>query len=271
MKILLFSLSAIVLILSFCSCDKLDADKNYLYIPSQITERDSANVASTVNLGYDSMNRLTEIAETITRDTITYYVSQTSISYDDKGNPLQMNKTETVYSPENKQNDTFENTYSFSYATDNTVDIIHKRNEENETISIKLNGDGMIETYSEQNSAKNIGFTYTGKNISTKTENNAVETYTYDDKRGLFRDINTPQWFIIAFLDNYDLKISALFERNVSIQNNPVGIQRKDAEEKTSRNLYEYTYNAFHYPIHISEGPKTNPYKTVDIYYTKAK
>lgn len=94
-------------------------------------------------------------------------------------------------------------------ATGNAPKLIVKKDAQgNEMAYISVNSDNNIVSYSEDPEValnrEVTTYSYSGKNISKETYNFAEETvtttYSYNSNNGIFKNVTTPQWFIVTEL-----------------------------------------------------------------------
>lgn len=176
---------------SFFSCSDDDDDDNFdtTYLPKTIVEKefyDGGTSSYAYNFSYDSDNRLIEWTEGSILYTITY------------GADGKITKLEETYSGNTEGIIT-----NFKYEG-NKISFLNEDNEVDEVITI--NNNGTIASFTEDDHTDK--FSYSGKNITSINSTYEDEGYTgtgklnikYDGKAGVFRNVNTPQWFIYTHI-----------------------------------------------------------------------
>lgn len=251
-----FILGALCSTLLFVSCnDSDDTDSAYLYLPYELSSTDVFYY--TTRYIYNN-NRPTEIhlLEKINTVTITDS-THISITYNADGNPTDMEVSAGYLRQDTLGNSLFETyRYTFSYQGENV--IIDRDN--TPFLCIELNGKGQAVKCTDRQSLTSLAYEYhENGNIRKITDNEGTEyTYQYDNKRGIFREVNLPQWFINAMfsvpLDILDLKAGQF----LNIRNNCTSITVNNGNEGVNNTFtYSYTYSGFRYPTLITDGNNT--------------
>jgi len=85
-------------------------------------------------------------------------------------------------------------------------------------------------------------YSYSGRNMTRRGK----IRMTYDNKAGIFRDVNTPQWFLYVYLDEWALTVG----NNISQSEYTVSV---DGEIQRDVINYEYSYNEYGYPASFNK------------------
>ncbi|SHF84644.1 hypothetical protein [Dysgonomonas macrotermitis] len=123
---------------------------------------------------------------------------------------------------------------------------------------IKIDGSGRILELKQLEERTNNSVYYsenfeydTNGNIKSKnTSNSLYSTYTYDDKNGIFKYVNTPQWFLQSQLGGLFTFNNNPVEENAGYRSDEVALRGVAPGFKI-----EYTYNENGYPTKY-----TSPY-----------
>ena len=238
-------LSAFVLAgLMFTSCDKNDdnntteegtVDVSKMYLPSKIVSDDGTTVFT-----YNNKAQLTKITESDGYEyTFTYSGEQlveftekegankTIYTYSQTGNIIKLN-AEEVYNGE-------------TYNSTATFEVDEKGN---------LINDGFF-TYS---------YDQAGNNIKVIADEDSVANLTFDNKNGIFKNLNIPKW-----VSNWMLGY------NTSLVNNALTfsfVSEEDPEDNNSATL-SYEYNADGYPVKMTALSQEDGNESQTIEYTK--
>lgn len=237
---------------SFSSCDDSDDnDKMYLYLPYELNINDSTYYTKYT---YNN-NRPTEII-LLEKDkkAITIDSTYIAITYNSEGNPLDMvveagyNREDTLGNPIYEVHQ-----YTFSYQGGN----VSVNKNKIQLLSIELNERGQAAKCTNHQEQTSLTYEYhSNGNISKTMDNDGVQyTYQYDNKRGMFREVNVPQWFINTIfaiqLDILDQKVG----QSLSIYNNCTSITATNTDGSTNTdNSYNYNYTGFRYPASITDA-----------------
>jgi len=240
-NILAFILSSVLLLLTACSKDDDNYNDSNKYLPTMVVS-DGEISTTIIKYNYDQKNRLIKVVKTesYSQNNILNEISL-SIDYDqfDKISRLTKNAT-TSGNPNSKVeivNDTMRFTYSGTdIISDNSVSQI---NSHGQLLNHRtLNQDGtktLVAKFCEYDSLGNLSkYTYTEPEQSVIN----VFEYDYDHKNGIFRDVNTPQWFFIVFL-----------EENLNLINNNTLQTLHPEKGETSITTRTYEYNGDGYPV----------------------
>jgi len=216
--------------LSFASCSDDDDDNNNFstaYLPKTITEKEGNSTSTyTTTFSYDDDNRLTGWVDEYETYTVIY-------AEDGKIESLDI-----IYKGTKNGYKTY-----FEYSG-NTIKVIDEDGEIEEVITI--NGNGTIKSVKDEDSIEE--YSYSGKNMTgIKEEYEDGGKYTskgtskYDGKAGVFRNINTPQWFLYTQVDSY-----------FGVQNNIISSEYTEyqdgVESYKSSSSCSYEYNTDSYP-----------------------
>jgi len=250
MKVLiLLTLMTSVFLLGSCTDDNSTNNNIALkLLPQKITIEYEASNKRIYTYKYDDLNRLTGYTET------NFF-----------GNSIDLEDMETIckitYNAENKIDSLIimprllndDNINSLAYLPVNdTITFKHKadkitikrKNKKNETITINPEGEAI--EYKYYGGAKNnllITNTYVYdhkgniSDISISTGTNTPYSpykYIYDNKNGIFNQVNTPQWFLLIML-NQDL--------------NYVNNFKEYTDYEGSKWIVKHAYNEYNYPV----------------------
>ena len=206
---------------AFTSCEKDKEDEqttNAIYLPSKIY-----GDSGPVTFKYDDKNRITEMKQGDSDYTITTILNYT-------GDLVTSAKVEEV-TTEN----TYTSDYTFTYQGNNVLISYDDNPEPVDAFTIDAKGrlvgyDGGSITYD------------TAGNIEKVTSPYDEYSFEYDTKNGIFKNVKTPQWLYVFFLDDYFFYLV----------NNCVKIDYKDLESsETDTQTINYTYNADNFPEKI--------------------
>lgn len=237
-------LSALVLAgLMFTSCKNDDnvpaeegtVDVSKMYLPLKITAD-----GYTTNYTYNNKGQLTKIAESDGYEyTFTYSGNQlvefiekegankTTYTYSQTGNIIKLN-AEELYNGE-------------EYSSTATFEVDERGN---------LINDGFF-TYS---------YDQAGNNIKVVASEDSVANLTFDNKNGIFKNLNIPKW-----VSNWMLGY------NTSLVNNALTfsfVSEEDPEDNNSATL-SYEYNADGYPVKMTALSQEDGNSSQTIEYTK--
>jgi len=206
---------------AFTSCEKDKEDElttNAIYLPSKIY-----GDSGPVTFKYDDKNRITEMKQGDSDYTITTILNYT-------GDLVTSAKVEEV-TTEN----TYTSDYTFTYQGNNVLISYDDNPEPVDAFTIDAKGrlvgyDGGSITYD------------TAGNIEKVTSPYDEYSFEYDTKNGIFKNVKTPQWLYVFFLDDYFFYLV----------NNCVKIDYKDLESsETNNQTINYTYNTDNFPEKI--------------------
>ncbi|NDW19066.1 hypothetical protein D0T53_09090 [Dysgonomonas sp. 216] len=247
-----------IIVLSSCNGD----DDSFIGAKKHLPERiilDGEISTTAVNYKYDQNNRLINVLKTenYVTDGKEYSVSF-DISYNSVNNISNVIRTTTSSEDKNYVDiDTIGFIYEGTnvYAGDTRFEI----NTEGQLLSINIidNGTEVNQSLCSYDSYGNLN------RYVLKDETGTIVTdltYEYDDKKGIFGDVNTPQWFFLAFL-----------EEGFNFANNnieQVSNVRDGSLKDITRN---YKYNVEGYPvsewIYLSEYSLTVDVEPLKIIY----
>jgi len=206
---------------AFTSCEKDKEDElttNAIYLPAKIY-----GDSGPVTFKYDDKNRITEMKQGDSDYTITTILNYT-------GDLVTSAKVEEV-TTEN----TYTSDYTFTYQGNNVLISYDDNPEPVDAFTIDAKGrlvgyDGGSITYD------------TAGNIEKVTSPYDEYSFEYDTKNGIFKNVKTPQWLYVFFLDDYFFYLV----------NNCVKIDYKDLESsETNNQTINYTYNTDNFPEKI--------------------
>ncbi|QIK59309.1 hypothetical protein G7050_05440 [Dysgonomonas sp. HDW5A] len=267
----LFSLSMSLFLCLLLSCSDDESISNKQLLPSQIKlnyNLSSSSPGTSVEVvdafTYDDDNRLTNISHTYTSTSESKSVNlkNTVIKYDTDGRIIEANITSSENSAISKVS-----VEKYSYDGD----------------KIKINKDGK-DFATIQLSSKNITLTYAlvgeSKEVVTyelDDRGNVIEyvfksdytnkyRYTTDRKNGIFKDVNTPHWFLITQTAFSEYQLENTIKRYTS----------GSSDDKWIEYTYnEIQYNKDLYPVSIRTKPSPDwlgiSSSTMTIEYIPAK
>lgn len=239
-------------VLSFGGCNTDNETDPYdkLYIellPSKITN----NLNTETSLAYDRINRITNVIQKTINDQTDEYTKSYSISYNAQG------QIDTLFVDELKlsaQQDTLQaRSYEVVYTYQNNT--IHVKDEPFLNRTIEVDNSGRI-LHHEVVYRQTDGFTYTrtydyeytdaNNNISQCIEKSIdaenTITYKYDEMKGLFSRVNTPQWFLVDVLNiRSGFKNNCIQEASVAISYTYADNKYPKSSSKTTLDGQEYT------------------------------
>lgn len=213
--------------MSFVSCsddndNNANNNGNGIYLPSAIEWADEEGLYFT----YDSNNRLIFKVEAEKGDDGIIYPDTTKFLYDNQGR-----LSSTVRGG---------NTVTFAYA-DNKVFCVDSSNGKTYSLdTLELGSKG--ELLREYGTGRSCTYEYDASGNIIKAEYNkgtsnaSTEVMTYDNKNGVFKDVNLPQWYCVY--DNF-------FPYNII--NNLITFKENDDKEQKSI----IDYNEAGYPVKI--------------------
>ena len=211
-------------------------------LPVKVTGDKNATI---IYYEYDNNNRLVTIKREWPR---AGEGSTNTISYDTEGRIVKLTRTHT----------TPENNYIWTY-TYNGSQITAKYDKSAHSFIIEVNESGHILKRDQLDVDGNVVyseyFVYDDNgNIKNKnTSHPNYRSYTYDDKNGIFKNVNIPQWFLAT-------QLSELYTFDNNVVEESVKYSNGEIEERLlvdSGFKIAYTYNGNDYPIKY-----TSPYRT---------
>ncbi|NDW09314.1 hypothetical protein [Dysgonomonas sp. 520] len=220
-----------------CSDDDDDDDSNKFntsYLPKSITYIDGYD-NDPIILSYDENSRLTGWDDGDGKYTVVY----------GKDGKIEKLVYEYSYS---EGGQTYTETYTNYYKYEGNK-VIVTREHDSYSYEFTINGKGQITAWGDEGDADYAKYSYSGKNLSKieRKENYGTIKYNstlkYDTNAGIFRNVNTPQWFIYLLFD----------ELGLSVGNNPLTEETigyfEGVKYSTSKSTYEYVYNNDNYPV----------------------
>lgn len=224
---------------SFFSCsDDDDDDDNFVttYLPKTIVGKQGSN-ENTYTFSYDSQNRLTGWESRYEKNTITY------------GTDGKITKLYT------EEGENYTSTRYYTYKG-NEVTVTDEDGGIDEIINI--NGNGCVTSISYDDDASEK-LSYSGKNITRSEYKEEYEEGTYeykssikyDGKAGIFRNVNTPQWFIYTQMDE---NFGATVGNNFASSDSKGYIEGVEVYKETTTNTF--AYNDEKYPTSITSVNK---------------
>ncbi|GAB6012725.1 hypothetical protein [Viscerimonas tarda] len=249
---------------------------NYLYLPKTLNITDSLANTRRTEYTYDANNRMVEIADEITFKRGTADLTNTSLSqieYDAQGRITKM----TSHTNDALEGGlVFENVIvrNFSYPyTGEPVVIVDVENQTGftETHTILLNQKQQVLKYTQGNGRFSL-FEYDNKGNVQKITDESGKQYSFgsDAKRGVYREVNIPQWFINIVLNMSRNGVWFDMYETLGVQNNCTKIVEQhinldDNFSPLERN-YIIQYNPFAYPVSQSDNLKFK----MTVAYTRA-
>ncbi len=254
-KTFILSIAVAILSLSFTSCDddnekgKGEYNPKELLLPLKITEsyNHNTNDHSEYSFIYDitDTTRITSYTMVEHYSVNNIYTTTINIKYNSNG---QITETEELV-----QNNHTKYTYTYAQqkANGTSYTVISKKNEDGIIIAIYTvdKYERLVSSQEELEYSTNDTdfYQYSGNNISKATTKEKLEindqpvvvresTISYNTNNGVFRNVTTPQWFLITELD--DLAIGQT-QNNVSKAN----IKIYDYDKATTPVIVNETLN----------------------------
>lgn len=243
---------------SFASCsdddDKKETAENYYFLPTEVKSV-TASYASTLEYNAERqivkyVNSYTDEGELYTTTTITYT----------GGKPAK------IVSQSNEEGEETPRTTLIAY-NGNTVTLT--KGEEVTTITIN-DKDCILESIDEYNNITT--FEYDAASRISKVNNNGyVSTYTNDDKNGIFKDVNLPQWFLYVLGDEDPFFFNKINNVLVETEYNNAG------DKVSSVTTNTFTYNDAGFPkkadikYEFKSKPDENENESINITYKTIK
>lgn len=267
---LFFYFLIVIFSYSLLSCSDSENISDKKLLPSQIKQNYSLNSASpgssvriVDNYTYDESNRLINISQAYTHsstDNERINTKNTIIKYDDEGRILETNITSS-------ENSAIGVVFIDKYSYDG--DNVNIKRDGKDFASIRVSAQNIVLTYALVGESREV-VTYQLDNkgnviqYSYVSDNTNQRRYNTDGKNGIFKQVNTPRWFLItqAIFSNYQIE-NATKEFTF-------------ADEKWIEFTYnELQYNNDDYPVLIKTIPSpgwigTSPTK-MEIEYVPAK
>lgn len=245
----------LLLLISLSSCNSDNEDEIYdLYYMKLLPSRVVSD-GQEVSYSYDFNDKLTQVVYKSVDLSAEYEAQVYRIGYNDNNSIDSLFIEKLKYQQGGSSIDTLGiDTLTFSYGS-LQVDVLQK-GESIRTLILDANGRLSHREIQNGDELQTFDYTYNSGNAGSLdilsviqdqgTSTEKTITYTYDEKKGAFKNIMTPQWFLIDFLS-----INSGFQKNCLTEGNTT---------------YTYTYSENNYP-RIST---TNEGTTVSIDYVKA-
>ena len=214
---------------------------------------------------YDSLNRIVEI-----KGVRRYITILTLISYE--SDKIKVERTSVEY-PDEKDVTIFN--YDGSKVIAEGEKPIYINEKLQVTSYTKYDGLSSFQPYDD------FSFIYDESgNISSYTHHpwrylKSTKTLKYDDKNGVFRNVNTPSWFLVTQMGD-EVAFHSIYNNCVlSVEEAPLQSQVDGTvKEPFSGYEYEYTYNSAGYPEKINIIPvklvNDDTSLSYEIYYTES-
>jgi hypothetical protein len=229
-KLILWSVCVLCLGLSSCKKNEDETEtETKIYLPKKIFGTIAGKGEWSVSFEYDAQNRLI-------KTTIPHKGYRVEFSYPE-GKFYQLNYIDlddnTVYR-------TIEATRSGNIVNEARTDIENSHTYPS-TVVYTLNNEMAIRyeyaNYTVANMYDNVG------NIIKSEDDERIQTFTYDDKKGIFSNINTPAWLL------WDIDVDYIWEGMYFTVNNLSEFTDTGIEKGYHANSYIYTYNPDGYPV----------------------
>lgn len=238
--------------LAFVSCNNSDdnntgVDESGIYLPTKFESEE--NVQTFV---YDSENRLIEskdILEDGSYSKVVTFVYTNKQLVSAKEVTTEIGDEQTYVSTED---------YTFTYQNNEvTVVNVYTSNWGNNTRTSVYT----IDSNGKLQSGNDVTVVYDSNgNITKLVEDDFENTYTYDNKNGIFKNVNTPQWAFYLLLDGF---------HNFDI-NNVTKLTYKDSEDaEGGYSNITYQYNSANYPIKMNVIGSDNFSNSITVEYLK--
>jgi len=250
------TLTTLLFIVSLCisSCtDEIEDNGKFTYIPHSITIIDSASVTLNTVFGYDNLNRIITIYDI--SDGEENDSTSTTISYDAQGNI-----TEMISNCFNTETNIWIHSISkqFSYNEQSiSINTIGPETGKTTTNTIELDNNLVVkEVWTNTNQL--VTYQYNGyANYSEVTDKDGnIHSFSYDNKRGVFKHVNMPQWFLTNVLDKTRGITLVSMKENINVNNNYMSVNiyfsANDSTALQTSNIYKY--NSFGYPLTIADN-----------------
>lgn len=237
--------------LAFVSCNNSDDNSvnqdSGIYLPTKF-ESDE-NVQTFI---YDSENRLIEskdIEDDGSRINVVTFVYANGQLVSAKEVTTEAGNDQTYVSTED---------YTFTYQNNEvTVVNVYTSNWSNNTQTsiYTIDANGKLQT------GNGVFVTYDSRgNITKLVEGDVEYTYTFDDKNGMFKNVNSPQWAFYLLLEGLHI-----FDIN-----NATKLIYKDSEDAEGGfSNITYQYNSANYPVKMNITGSDNFSNSITIEYLK--
>ena len=243
------------------SCDDYQDNGKYTYMPKEITIIDSVNIRLTSKFSYDEQNRIKTIIDIIDggENDSTY----TEINYDGQGyiTSLSSNCFDRTTITSLKS-------VSKRFAYNNQDVSVTSTGNEQSIKTIGLNDRQQALKVILGGSDKYISYEYDDRGNYSRITDESDEQYLYnfDNRRGIFKHVNMPYWFLTNILNNPRGITSVSMNEYVNINNNCTTVFWIDLKNDSTNNRVTQTnnnleYSAFGYPVAITES-------NIDFYMT---
>jgi len=278
-------IAVVAITFAFTSCSDDDDGKKANLLPAEIVIKDrDGEVAYIYSFEYDSKRRLTQMEESLYKNTETKYYTLTSFFTYAADNKIEKVDVKII----SHFNSEEENTYSYNVSYEK--DRLKIDGYLNETSDIRVDAKGNIVRYNTYNTfdtrLEEIIQTYkydSGGNLLRYSwqscryyidedpvrqfcDNEIIYTYSHDSRRGIFSGLNTPAWVFYIFIHTYNRIIS------YSVRNNNTFYKINGSK---AGELWEYTYNEDNYPdsfnYYYTYGENKSLHYSATIEYIEAK
>jgi len=259
-----FLLFLIAMLLLVTSCNEYEDNGKFTYMPETISMIDSAGIRLTTRFEYDANNRIVSIADTISgnvaREDSAY--TRTQIQFGGEGNITGMvsqcynTKTQALIR-------TLNTTYTYS---GNDILAVTTTSGEGTDANYKmeLNNNRQVVKYTWDNIRKSAEYEYDGRGNRTtgvvKDKDGIIYNYAYnyDDRRGIFKHVNMPNWFIANELNKSRSTVWISMNENINAVNNFTSIYWENPLDTIPvmkvLTSCAYSYNSFGYPLQMSDN-----------------
>lgn len=234
MRIIRYISIVLVVFLSFSSCNKDNDNEIYdLYYMKLLPQKITSSEGQTVVYSYDTFDKLIGIEYSPTQEAAEFTADRYRFQYNEANIDSLF-----IYNLKYTENKTVIDTLSIDTLAFVYEDAGVRISNKNTIRIINFDSDGRIlsQRYENEENTDTYTFEYTGQNNSNITSaiknqglsTEQITTYTYDDKKGAFKNVRNPQWFLFYVLNTYpSFTNNNLSEGNVS---------------------YTYTYSENNYP-----------------------
>ena len=281
-KFLFTIMAAVALLASACTNDDDGIDNGkYLFLPQKISIEDSlANNRLTTYTYEENSNRFAEITDTIRfvkNAAMFLNTTYSTIDYDEMGRVVKM--TSQLKEAQNDSTETQRTVvYTFGYPYANWAVVIINIEDQStgtaKTYLIEFNEKQQaVEFMYGEDQDKFVLFEYDNKGNILKTKDELGKEFYFspDTKRGIYREVNMPQWFMNIVLNIPRSSVWPDTYDTYGTNNNCDKIEVLDVlavnpSEKVLVRNYTTQYSPFGYPI----GQSDNLRFEIKVTYTKA-
>lgn len=237
MKKTLLSLAVLVVAVGCNGTDNTpEPQTSKLHLPTKISADYDGQIALQLGLfdteenwTYNTDNSLAK-KEVLAYNNNTIFLSRTWEFNYQNGKVVNYQYSQKEYNANGTVNETSGNTYTMNVSVDyKPGKITLLRNNTEEVVSWNIDEKGFI--------TDNRQYDSNGNTARVET-NELLTVYQYDSKNGMFKNVNNPQWFKAAFLNEF-WSVNNLTANDVTIKESGMKIKQG----------FSYQYNTQEYPV----------------------